>query len=70
MNIDPTKDRKAQERPSDDFDGNVPIKLTKEELRNLSELSPSKQLSHRRRMDGDTDRVLLCQRHFNLRSTC
>ena len=36
MNIDLTKDRAAHERPRDDYDGNIPIKLTKEELRDLS----------------------------------
>ena len=43
MNIDPTRDRDAQARPSDDFAGNIPVKLTKEELRKLSEsVSPPK----------------------------
>ena len=40
MNIDLAKDRRAQERPSDDLDGNIPVKLTREELRDLSALSP------------------------------
>ena len=56
MNIDLTRDRDAQARPSDDFAGNIPVKLTKEELRKLSDLSPApKYLSHRCRMDADTD---------------
>ena len=33
MNIDLTKDRRAHERPSDDLDGTIPVKLTKDDLR-------------------------------------
>ena len=35
MNIDLTKDRSAQERPSDTLDGHIPVKLTTEELRDF-----------------------------------
>ena len=46
MNIDLIRDRKAEERPSDDLDGNIPIKLTKEELLDLSALSPLRSTFH------------------------
>ena len=46
MNIDLTRDRDAQARPSDDFAGNIPVKLTKEELRKLSDLSPLRSSFH------------------------
>ena len=46
MNIDLAKDRRAQERPSDALDGNIPVKLTREELRDLSALSPPRSTFH------------------------
>ena len=65
MNIDLAKDRRAQ-RPSDDFDGNIPVKLTKEELRDLSALSPLRSTFH---IVAEWTLILtaiyLCQRHFN-----
>jgi fatty acid desaturase len=67
MGIDLTGDRAAHERPSDDFAGNVPIKLTKEELRGLSHLSPIRSSFH---IVAEWTLILtatiLCQRHFNL----
>ncbi len=67
MNIDLAKDRRAQERPSDDLDGNIPIKLTREELRDLSALSPLRSTFH---IVAEWTLVLtaiyLCQRHFSL----
>ena len=67
MTIDLTKDRAAQERPSDDFAGNIPIKLSKDELRDLSELSPVRSTFH---VVAEWTAILaaiaLCQRHFSL----
>jgi fatty acid desaturase len=67
MNIDLAKDRKALERPSDAFDGNIPVKLTKEELRDLSSLSPLRSTFH---IVAEWTLILtaicLSQRHFNL----
>jgi fatty acid desaturase len=67
MNIDLIKDRPAQKRPSDDYIGNIPVKLTKEELRELSELSQFRSLFH---IVGEWTAILaaiyLCQRHFNV----
>ena len=67
MNIDLTRDRDAQARPSDDFAGNVPVKLTKEELRKLSDLSPLRSSFH---IVAEWTLILtavfLCRRHFNL----
>ena len=62
----PDEDRPAKERPSDDFDGAIPIKLTKEELRELSDLSPIRSIFH---IVGEWMLILgavyLCQRFFN-----
>jgi fatty acid desaturase len=67
MNIDLSRDRQAQERPSDDYIGSIPVKLTKEELRQLSELSQLRSLFH---IVGEWTAILtaiyLCQRHFNV----
>ena len=67
MNIDLAKDRPPQDRPSDDLDGTIPIKLTKEELRDLSALSPLRSSFH---IVAEWTLILtaifLCQRHFNL----
>jgi fatty acid desaturase len=67
MNIDPTRDRAAQERRSDDFAGNIPIKLTKDELRDLSELSPLRSTFHiLAEWTLILTAVYLCRRHFSL----
>ncbi len=67
MNIDLTKDRAAQERPRDDYDGNIPIKLTKEELRDLSDLSPLRSSIHIvAEWTLIVTAIYLCQHHFNL----
>ena len=67
MNINLTRDRVAQARPSDDFAGNVPVKLTREELRKLSDLSPLRSTFH---IVAEWTLILtavfLCRRHFNL----
>src|ERR1700686_1891253 len=67
MNIDLTKDRRAQERPSDSLDGVIPINLTREELRDLSALSPLRSTFH---IVAEWTLIFtaisLCQRHFNL----
>ena len=61
MNIDPTRDRDAQARPSDDFAGNVPVKLTERGASgvNCRSCLPSEVVFSRRRMDADTDRCLV-----------
>src|SRR5580692_12788791 len=67
MNIDLTRDRVAHERSSDDFAGNIPIKLTKEELRKLSDLSPLRSTFHIvAEWTLILTAVLFCRRHFNL----
>jgi fatty acid desaturase len=57
----------AAERPSDDFAGTVPIKLTKDELRGLSDLSQFRSTIH---IVAEWTLILtaihLCQAHFNL----
>src|SRR5580704_6595514 len=67
MNIDLTKDRRAQERPSDALDGNIPVKLTREELRDLSALSPPRSTFHiLAEWTLIFAAICLCQRHFSL----
>jgi fatty acid desaturase len=67
MNIDLTKDRTAQERPSDAFDGAIPVKLSKEELRDLSSLSPLRSTFHIvAEWTLIVAAILLCRRHFSL----
>ena len=65
MNID--QQMSALDRPSDDFDGAIPIKLTKDELRDLSAHSPLRSTLH---ILAEWTLILtaicLCQRHFNL----
>jgi hypothetical protein len=67
MNTDLIGDRSAHVRPSDDYVGNIPIKLTKEELSELSELSPLRSTSH---VVAEWTAILmaiyLCQRHFGI----
>ena len=66
MNIDLTRDRRAEERPSDDLDGNIPIKLTKEELLELSALSPLRSTFHIvAEWTLIMSAIFLCRRHFN-----
>ena len=66
MNIDLKRDRPAQEHPSDDFDGAIPIKLTRQELRELSDLSPIRSTFH---IVAEWTLILtavcLCQHFFN-----
>jgi fatty acid desaturase len=66
MNIDFANERLAESRPSDDFAGNIPIKLTKEELRDLSEL---RQLRNTFHIVAEWTLILsavcFCQRFFN-----
>jgi fatty acid desaturase len=67
MNIDLTRDRVAHERSSDDFAGNIPVKLTKDELRKLSDLSPLRSTFHIvAEWTLILTAVLFCRRHFNL----
>ena len=67
MNIDLTKDRRAQERPSDDLDGTIPVRLTREELRGLSALSPLRSTFHiLAEWTLIFTAICLCQRHFSL----
>ena len=67
MNIDLAKDRRAQERPSDALDGNIPVKLTREELRDLSALSPPRSTFHiLAEWTLIFTAISLCQRHFSL----
>jgi len=67
MSIDLTADRVALERPTDDFAGSIPIKLTKDELLELSDLSQLRSTFH---IVAEWTLILtaiyLCQRHFNL----
>ncbi|HYK63829.1 MAG TPA: fatty acid desaturase family protein [Patescibacteria group bacterium] len=67
MNTDLTGDRPAQLRPSDDYFGSIPIKLTKEELGKLSELSQLRSTLH---IVAEWTTILtaiyLCQRHFGI----
>src|SRR5580692_5007528 len=61
MNIDLNRDR-----PSDDLDGNIPVKLTKEELLDLSALCPLRSTFHIvAEWTLILTAILLCQRHFN-----
>ncbi len=61
MNIDLNR-----ERPSDDLDGNIPIKLTKEELLELSALSPLRSTFHIvAEWTLIMSAIFLCRRHFN-----
>ncbi len=67
MNIESTNVCPPLEnRPSDDFAGNIPIKLTKEELRELSELSQLRSAFH---IVAEWTLILtavyFCQRFFN-----
>jgi fatty acid desaturase len=67
MNLDLEKDHKAQERPTDAFDGNIPVKLTREELRDLSSLSPLRSTFHiLAEWTLIVTAISLCQQHFNL----
>ncbi len=67
MPIDLANARPPQDRPSDDLDGTIPIKLTKEELRDLSALNPFRSSFHIvAEWTLILTAILLCQRHFNL----
>jgi fatty acid desaturase len=67
MDADPSIDRPIENRPSDDYDGNIPVKLTKLELRELSALSPLRSTFH---IVAEWTLIFaaiyLCQRHFNI----
>ncbi len=66
MNIDLASERLADSRPSDDFAGNIPIKLTRDELHQLSALSPLRSTFH---IVAEWTLILaavcLCRRFFN-----
>jgi fatty acid desaturase len=66
MNIDFANERLSENRLSDAFADNIPIKLTKEELRDLSDLSPLRSTCH---IVAEWTLILsaifLCQRFFN-----
>ncbi len=66
MNIDLASERLADSRPSDDFAGNIPIKLTRDELHELSALSPVRSTFH---ILAEWTLILaavcLCRRFFN-----
>lgn len=67
MNNDPSGDRPAQVRQSDDYFGNIPIKLTKEELSRLSELSQLRSTFHiAAEWTAILTAIYLCQRHFGI----
>ena len=67
MISDPINDRTAQDRPIDDYDGNIPIKLTKEELLKLSELSQLRSTFHiLAEWSAILTAIFLCQRHFSV----
>jgi fatty acid desaturase len=66
MNIDLASERLAASRRSDDFADNIPIKLTREELHELSALSPLRSTFH---IVAEWTLILtavcFCQRFFN-----
>jgi fatty acid desaturase len=65
-NID-SNERPAVDRPSDDYAGSIPIKLNRDELRELSALSPLRSALHIvAEWTLILSAVFLCQRHFNL----
>jgi fatty acid desaturase len=67
MNPEFTNDRQPENRPSDDFVGSIPVKLSKEELLGLSHLSPLRSTFHIvAEWTLIATAVLLCRRHFNL----
>lgn len=66
MNIDLASERPPDNRPSDDFAGNIPIKLTRDELHKLSALSPFRSTFHiLAEWTLILTAVCLCQRFFN-----
>jgi fatty acid desaturase len=66
MNLDFAYEPPVETRPSDDFAGNIPIKLSKQELRELSDLNPLRSTFH---IVAEWTLILtaicLCHRFFN-----
>jgi fatty acid desaturase len=66
MNIDLASERPPDSRPSDDFAGQIPIKLTRNELHKLSALSPLRSSFHiLAEWTLILTAVCFCQRFFN-----